>query len=300
MYNIGIDADGLKRESLHTMKNIPSLILCTLMLLSFALLFTACGKDKTDSLAPGLYDKDGDLISSWDNLTSEYGFNVETDYTYDTHPDSPSCILADNADLAGGVTLVIGNVNKIGDMSFKFCETLTTVVIPDSVTSIGAEAFWFCSSLKTVKLGKSLTSIGDSAFTACTSLEGISIPNTVTHIGTGAFQRCTALESITLPDSLKTVYPNLFSSCESLKSVKLGKNLESICFHAFLGTALTSITIPKSVTVIEDESFMGCSDLVSITFEGSTSEWNSLVTDDLASSVAATEVKCSDGTVPLN
>ncbi|MBQ2686221.1 MAG: leucine-rich repeat domain-containing protein [Clostridia bacterium] len=282
------------------MKNTTALISCTLILLSFALLFTACRKaDKTDSLAPGLYNKENDLISSWDALVTNYGFDVERDYTYDTHPESPSCILSDNSELSQGVTLVIGDVTKIGNLSFKFCETLSTVIIPDSVTSIGNEAFWFCSSLKTIKLGRAITSIGDSAFTACTSLKSISIPESVTYIGNGAFQRCSSLESITLSDSIEIIHSSLFSSCENLKSVKMGNKVKSICFNAFSGTALESINIPKSVSLIESEAFSGCQSLTDITFGGTISEWSLLDSGNLASSVPATVIKCTNGNVSL-
>ena len=283
------------------MKNTTALFSCALVLLSFALLFTACKKaDKTDSLAPGLYDKGGNLISSWDELVRTYGFDVERDYTYDTHPESPSCILADNSELSQGVTLVIGAVTKIGNMSFKFCETLSTVIIPDSVTSIGNEAFWFCSSLKKINLGSEITSIGDSAFTACTSLKSISIPEKVAQIGSGAFQRCTSLESITLPDSIEIIHSSLFASCENLKTVKIGNNVKTISFNAFSATALTSLTISKSVTIIEGEAFTECTNLTSITFEGSVSEWNLVEKGtNWNGSITAAEIKCSDGTVPL-
>ena len=48
----------------------------------------------------------------------------------------------------------------IGDFAFARCESLISIVIPDSVISIGRSAFDGCSSLATVHIGDSVTSIG--------------------------------------------------------------------------------------------------------------------------------------------
>ena len=52
----------------------------------------------------------------------------------------------------------------IGDFAFARCESLISIVIPDSVISIGRSAFDGCSSLATVHIGDSVTSIGYGAF----------------------------------------------------------------------------------------------------------------------------------------
>ncbi len=63
---------------------------------------------------------------------------------------------------------------------------------------------------------------------------------------------------------------------------------------------LTSITIPNSVTSIGIYAFAGCTSLNSITFEGTTEEWNS-ITKEISwnSGAPATYVQCSDGQVTL-
>ena len=53
----------------------------------------------------------------------------------------------------------------------KYCDSLTSVVIPNSVTSIGAGAFGYCENLVSVIISKSVKSIGSYAFYFCDSLE---------------------------------------------------------------------------------------------------------------------------------
>ena len=61
----------------------------------------------------------------------------------------------------------------IGDHAFQNCDSLTSVVIGDSVTSIGYCAFENCNSLTSIVIPDSVTSIGDSAFYGCSGLTSI-------------------------------------------------------------------------------------------------------------------------------
>ena len=85
----------------------------------------------------------------------------------------------------GGYIIKYGT-KTIADSAFSYCESLTSVTIPDSVTYIGNSAFRTCTSLTSVTIPDSVTSICDSAFRDCTSLTSITIPNGVTIIGNKA------------------------------------------------------------------------------------------------------------------
>ena len=87
-------------------------------------------------------------------------------------------------------------VTSIGDYTFYYCESLTSVTIPNSVTSIGWYAFKGCSSLTSITIPNSVKSIGYAAFLGCTSLTSITIPNSVKSIGEGAFLKCSSLTSV--------------------------------------------------------------------------------------------------------
>ena len=167
---------------------------------------------------------------------------------------------------------------SIGSNAFYNCDSLTSVVIPNSVTSIGNYAFYGCSSLTSVVIGDSVTSIGSYAFSNCSSLTSIEIGNSVTSIGSNAFEYCSSLTSIKIPDSVTSIGNNAFGYCSSLTSITVSANntkYKSIDGNLYskggktliqyaIGKTATSFTIPNSVTAIGYEAFYNCDSLTSV------------------------------------
>jgi hypothetical protein len=166
------------------------------------------------------------------------------------------------------VSIIIPNsVTSIGDSAFYFCTSLTSITIPSSVTSIGDYAFEGCTRLTSITIPNSVTSIGYSAFSGCTRLTSITIPSSVTRIEDYAFEGCTRLTSITIPDSVTSIGNSAFLGCTSLTSIAIPDSVTSIGRNTFQRcTSLTSVTIPSSVTIIEDVAFYNCTSLTSVTF----------------------------------
>lgn len=161
-----------------------------------------------------------------------------------------------------------GAITSIGDVAFKDCENLTSIVIPNSITKIGEWAFWNCPGLTSLEIPSSVTSIGPSAFYRCTGLTSMVIPSSVTSIDAGVFSNCSGLTSIEIPNSVTSIDAGAFSYCTGLTSIEIPNNVTSIGGATFTHCiSLTSIVIPSSVTYIENNAFSYCEGLTSLEVE---------------------------------
>lgn len=197
-------------------------------------------------------------------------------------------------------------VTAIGDKAFYFCDSLTSITIPDSVTTIGDNAFRSCPYLTSIFIPDSVTTIGVNPFQSCISLTSIkvssdhpslatidgvlfekstktlicypyafsaetySIPQGIHNIGESAFSSCDSLISVTIPDSVTAIGDSAFSGCDSLTSVTIPGSVTSIGNSTFNNCwSLASISIPDSVTAIGDKAFFNCTALTSVTIPDS-------------------------------
>ena len=175
------------------------------------------------------------------------------------------------------------SVTSIGNCAFRYCTSLKSITIPNSVMEIGSSAFSGCSSLTSITIPNSVTEIGVYAFKGCTSLTSITIPNSVTNIGDSTFWGCSSLTAIYVAVDNKnytSVNGVLFNKDKTAlicypagktdKSYNITNSVTSIGDYAFNGcSSLTSVTIPNSVTEIGGSAFVGCASLKSITMPNS-------------------------------
>ena len=250
------------------------------------------GTEEDQILAPGLYDENGKLTYSWEQLISEEIIVVTED----------AASIGVNGALLFGKLVIDEHVTRIGDYGFVNCSSLTSIIIPNSVTTIGESAFANCTSLKSITLGNSVTRIEDYVFFNCSSLTSVIIPNSVTTIGESVFSGCTSLKSMIIPESVTRIGEGILSRCTSLESIKVDKNntvydsrdesnaiIETSTNTLIVGckntvipndvtalgafsfafyTDLKSITIPNSVTSIESNAFYDCTNLTTIYYSG--------------------------------
>lgn len=156
------------------------------------------------------------------------------------------------------------SLRRIGDETFYYCMNLKGITIPDSVTEIGESAFYACRRLKEVQLPKSITRIADYAFYGCASVKEIEIPQGVTEIGEYAFGE-SGLTKIATPQSMKTIGDNAFGGCCYLTEVQFLEGLTTIGNAAFWGcTELTEVRIPDSVVSLGNKAFQTCYGLKSV------------------------------------
>ena len=166
--------------------------------------------------------------------------------------------------------IIPNSVTIIEDWAFLGCCSLRSIDIPDSVTKIGVSAFSGCSSLMSIHMPDSVTSIGYNAFEGCISLKNIRIPDSVTSIGSNAFEECVSLKSIIIPDSVTRIEGWTFYYCKSLESIIIPDSVTSIGDSAFSDCKfLININIPNGVTSIGDSAFSNCHSLTSVTIPSS-------------------------------
>ena len=167
------------------------------------------------------------------------------------------------------------SVTTIGEQAFLGCESLVNINIPNSVTTIGDSAFAYCDSLTSINIPNSVTTIGEFAFWGCESLVNINIPNSVTTIGELAFLGCESLTNINIPNSVTNIGDWTFERCESLTNINIPNSVTNIGNNAFyFCRSLTNINIPNSVTNIGNNAFGGCKSLTKIIIPSSVVNMN--------------------------
>ncbi len=169
-----------------------------------------------------------------------------------------NCSNLKSVEIGSGLTI-------IGDETFRHCELLTEITIPDQVMDIGYQAFYGCKTLKSVSLPKNFKTIHIGLFTACYELTDIKIPDSVTVIEGNAFDYCTALVSIELPKDLEELGAATFGYCSSLKEITIPDGIKTLEFSMFsYCTSLTSVTLPAEIEVLQQTIFTGCTSLTEI------------------------------------
>ena len=173
-----------------------------------------------------------------------------------------NCIVSDEAcfgDNPRFKNLNIGEeVQLIDDFAFTNCDSITKLIIPNSVTTIMARAFKDCKSLDTIEIGSSLQSLADDAFAYCgDSLLYISVNHDNPYFDTR--NDCNALIRTSTNElvlgSVNTIIPD---------------GIISIGNYAFTNRRMTSINIPGTIQAIGNESFNYCNLLNTIISEAMT------------------------------
>ncbi len=246
------------------------------------------------------------VTSIGDSVFYDTGYyNNESNWENDVLYINNHLIEAENS-IAGNYQIKHGT-KTIASSAFNFCDSLTSVTIPDSVTSIGDRAFYECYSLTSITIPDSVISIGYSAFNntgyynnesnwendvlyinnhlieAKNSIAGnYQIKHGTKTIASYAFYSCDSLTSVTLPDSITSIGDYAFKYCDSLKNVYIAdmdswaqidfKDYESNPMHCadnlYLNNELvTDVKLSDSVTSIAPYAFYYCYRLTSITVD---------------------------------
>ena len=112
--------------------------------------------------------------------------------------------ITEMAEITGSVTIKPGT-KTIAEGVFEYFESLTEIIIPDSVTIICDNAFCNCKNLTNIILPKELKIIGNSVFSRCTGLTSLTFPENIVSIGNLNLRECKQLKEITINNSAENI-----------------------------------------------------------------------------------------------
>ncbi|MDR1726095.1 MAG: leucine-rich repeat protein [Bacteroidales bacterium] len=154
------------------------------------------------------------------------------------------------------------HVVEIGKYAFLSCDSLTSIVIPNSVIDIRDFAFQSCTAITFINLPDSLNSIGRGSFKSCTALTAIHLASKLTTIPPCAFMNCSTLSNVYIGGNIRKIDTSAFESCSGLTNVTIGDSVQTIGMCAFqLCTNLQSIAIPDATKIVENFAFYSCGNL---------------------------------------
>ena len=132
------------------------------------------------------------------------------------------------------ITFLGNGIDTIRDCTFRYCNALNSITLPDSVQSIGARAFEN-SALESITLPASLRSIGEKAFSSCGSLRYVIFPEGMSSFATEDFSYHAPI--LVLPTSISWI-----STSSSATS-----NFSGIIFYCGTAAEWKEITIHPEI-----------------------------------------------------
>ncbi len=169
-------------------------------------------------------------------------------------------------------------LQSLGDLAFKTCFDLKSVVLPACLEQLGGGAFSYCSALSELSIdGKNkryivdgsmvLTRDGTCAVMCLPAASGeIAVPGGVTTIMPYCFENCVAVSSVTLPDGLAAIGEYAFNSCISLGDISLPSSVAEIGASAFRDCdSMTGFVMNDTISEIKPFTWFGCNTLKSLT-----------------------------------
>lgn len=139
--------------------------------------------------------------------------------------------------------------------AFSFCDSLKTVVLPDSLSTLGVSTFSF-SGLERISIPNGIKIIPPNCFYFCVGLKDIRLPKELVLISSMAFHRYAGSSCLYLPPCMEEIGEGAFSDARRLPEVRLGEKVKVIHDRAFSGCVdLGMIVIPSPWTVLGNHVF---------------------------------------------
>ena len=152
-----------------------------------------------------------------------------------------------------------GTLKKAGDWAFD-CETLTEIVLPESMEYLGDYCFNGTKIQSDLHVPESVTHIGIDCFSG-TCFTSINIPQHFTYVGEGWFSSNAFLETVELHEGITKICSKAFE--HSVSRLELPESLVELEECAFEGCEVQTMELPDGLTELPDDSF-SYSDIVHV------------------------------------
>ena len=127
-------------------------------------------------------------------------------------------------------------MKSIGNYAFQRCESVSSLLLPESIQSLGNFAFSYLLKLTSVFLPKNVQSLGGSLFYSSSSLEIVEFDSEIqlTYISSWLL-RLTQVKSFKVPKNIKTLSSAAFEHDYSLETIEVDpENTEFISDNGIL------------------------------------------------------------------
>ena len=185
------------------------------------------------------------------------------------------CTNLENVEFASNSVL-----KKIGGRCFKYCKSLKTIKMPETVESIGTECFGYCEIINNIELPENMREIPSFSFWQCKNLYTMTMPQNVERIGSGVFPDSIIEEE----GGLKYVYTYLVGYIETkqteyairkgttviaegalngcrMQKLEIPDTLRRLPERVFDGSALIELKIPETIVEMEKNALGGLNNL---------------------------------------
>lgn len=142
------------------------------------------------------------------------------------------------------------SITGIAPGCFMGNQTITKVILPETMQQIGKNAFRDCVNLESVEFGGT-TDIGQTAFAGCTSLKDVVLPECLTSVGPNAFLEA-GTGSFTALGA--TFYADACFEYSTFETITIGDRSDLSASMIFFKAQAREITLGKDIPVLG----MGC------------------------------------------
>ena len=132
----------------------------------------------------------------------------------------PRELFSENVRLASVVFHGKGRLQMIRKNAFFRCQSLTSLVLPETVTEIDDRAFYRCKAMDQIYLPEGLKVIGEEAFYFC-GIQSLQLPDSLEVLDQSAFFKCNNLEYVCLPRNVRYIGKWVFHGCNRLKILEI-------------------------------------------------------------------------------